>query len=192
MNKLNDTFQGEPAAKRRLTADEFVRMGEAGIFGPDERVELIAGEIYRMSPTGRFHEVLRGQLAYHLTKLAPANVFVMAEMQLRLSDNYQPVADIGVLTAALLTPDARGPDMLLVVEVADSSMAWDIGTKAQLYAAAGVPEYWVVNAHLRNTLVHREPGPAGYAVKFDVAANDVVTPLLVPELATRMADLRSA
>ena len=192
MNKLNDTFPSEPGDKRRLTVDEFVRMGEAGIFGPDERVELIAGEIYRMSPTGRFHEVLRGQLAYHLTKLAPDNVFVMAEMQLRIADDYQSVVDIGVLPAAMLTPDARGLDMLLVVEVADSSMAWDIGTKARIYAVGGVPEYWVVNAHLRTTLVHRQPGPDGYSIKFDVPADEIVTPLLVPELATRMSDLRSA
>ena len=118
MNKLNDTFQGEPAAKRRLTADEFVRMGEAGIFGPDERVELIAGEIYRMSPTGRFHEVLRGQLAYHLTKLAPANVFVMAEMQLRLSDHYQPVVDVDAENGRALEGRVEFPKVRHLVNVA--------------------------------------------------------------------------
>ena len=64
MNQLRDTFPDGPGAKRRFTADEFERMGMADIFGPDERVELIAAEIYCLSPAGRFHEVLRTELAY--------------------------------------------------------------------------------------------------------------------------------
>lgn len=179
-----------PAEKRRFTVDEFLAMGEAGVFGPDERVELLAGEIYVKSPAGRFHEVLRGLLAYHWTRLARPETFVMAEMQLRLSDDYQPVVDIGVFPASLLAPDARGPDMLFVVEIADTSLKLDTTIKAAAYAKGGVHEYWVVDARTRTTLVHREPQADGtYAVTFEVPADDMATPLLVPELAIRMADL---
>ena len=167
-------------------------MGMADVFGPDERVELIAGEIYRMSPAGRFHEVLRTQLAYHWARRAPASVMVAAEMQLRLSDDHQPVLDIGVWPAHLLAPDARGPDMLLAVEIADTSLKMDTTLKAAAYAECRVREYWVINARTRETLIHREPGPQGYAVRLVVAAGEVATPLLVHELATSMADLPAA
>ncbi len=192
MNQLQDISSEGPAPHRRFTVDEFEQMGAAGIIGPDERVELIAGEIYVMSPAGRFHEVLRFQLAYQWTRLAPSNVMVGAEMQLRLTDYHQPVVDIGVLPFALLPPDARGPDMLLVVEIADSSLAIDTGIKAAAYAAGGVREYWVINARTRSTLIHRDPGPDGYTSKFEVPATEAVTPLLVPELAIRLVDLPSA
>ena len=192
MNQLRANFPEPPDAKRRFTADEFERMGMAGIFGPDERVELIAGEIYQMSPAGRFHEVLRTLLAFQWAKRAPANVLVAAEMQLRLADDYQPVVDIGVLPLAILPPDARGPDMLLLVEVADSSLVWDTKTKARVYAQAGVREYWVINARSRETLVHSEPGADGYGAVTTVAAGDIVTPSLVPELAICLTDLPAA
>ena len=192
MNQLCDTFPEPPGARRRFTVDEFERMGMAGILGPDERVELIAGEIIAMSPAGRFHEVLRGHLAQAWSRKANEDRFVMAVMQLRLADDDQPVIDIGVLPFAVLPPDARGPDMLLVVEVADSSLAWDTKTKALVYAAAGVREYWVINARTRATLVHREPGPDGYQAITGVAAGEVVTPLLVPEVALRLTDLPAA
>ena len=190
---LRVSIPDDAAGKRRFTVDEFEQMAMAGILGPDERVELIAGEIITMSPVGRFHEVLRGYLAQHWTQAAIGmNLLVMAEMQLRLSDDYQPVADIGVLPFAILPPDARGPDMLLVVEIADSSLKMDTTTKAAAYAAAGIRDYWVINARTRETLIHRNPGPEGYTSITTTAASEVSTPLLVPELAIRMADLPRA
>ena len=192
MNQLRDIFGLEPDTKRRFNVDEFERMGMAGIFGPDERVELIAGEIYRMSPAGRSHEVLRVQLAYQWSRMAAPSICVAAEMQLRLRNDYQPVTDIGVWPMAILAPDARGPDMLLVVEIADSSLGWDTQTKAAAYAAGGVRDYWVINAHTRETIIHRDPGPTGYGSKTEIPADSAITPLLVPELTVRLADLPSA
>jgi Uma2 family endonuclease len=196
MNQIAQIIPGENAdgaAKRRFTVDEFLAMGMAGIFGPDERVELLAGEIYVMSPAGRFHEVLRTELAHFWGRRAPDHLMAVEEMQLRLTDTYQPRIDIGVYSRPLLAPDARGPDMLLVVEIADSSLKIDTGLKAQAYASAGVREYWVINAQTRLTTLHREPRSDGsYAVIFDAAADVLATPLLVPELAIRLCDLPGA
>ncbi len=192
MNRLRDISSEGPAPHRRFTVDEFEQMGAAGIIGPDERVELIAGEIYVMSPAGRFHEVLRHYLMAHWSRCVRPEYFVTDEMQLRLSDYHQPVVDIGVLPFAMLPPDARGPDMLLVLEIADSSLAIDTGLKAAAYAAGGVREYWVINARTRSTLIHHDPGSDGYTSKFEVPATEAVTPLLVPELAIRLVDLPSA
>jgi Uma2 family endonuclease len=177
------------APKRRFTVDEFEAMGMAGIFGPNERVELLAGEIYVMSPA-RFHEVLRHYLADHFRRVGNVGLLIAEEMQLQLSEDFQPRVDLGVLPFALLPPDARGPDMLVVVEIADSSLKLDTTFKAAAYATGGVREYWVINARNRMTLVHREPQSDGtYAVKFEVAAEAVATPLLLPELAVRLSEL---
>lgn len=192
MNQLRDISSEGPAPHRRFTVDEFEQMGAAGIIGPDERVELIAGEIYVMSPVGRFHEVLRAYLAHHWTKRAPDAVLVMPEMQLRLSDYHQPVVDIGVLPFAILPPDARGPDMLLVVEIADSSLKMDTTIKAAAYAAGGVREYWVINARTRSTLIHRDPTADGYTSITEQAPGATLTPHLAPELTIRLTDLPQA
>lgn len=193
MNQFRDNSSDHGDTKRRFTVDEFMAMGAAGIFGPDERVELLAGEIFVMSPAGRFHEILRTELAYAWSRSVRDQVMVAAEMQLRLAQVYQPVVDIAVYDRQLLAPDARGPDMLLVVEIADSSLAIDTGPKAAAYAANGVRDYWVINARTRTTLVHRDPQADGtFALKFEVTADQVVTPLLVPELATQLNTLPSA
>lgn len=194
MNQLTQLPSVVPASRRRFTVDEFEQMGMAGIFGPDERVELLAGEIYVMSPAGRFHEVLRSELAILWSELSlSAGVKVVPETALRLNDDHKPVADILVYPRALLSPDVRGPTALLVVEIADASLKRDTTVKAAAYAAGGVREYWVINARTRATLVHREPQPDGtYAVIYEVAADQAATPQLVPELAVRMADLPGA
>ena len=193
MNQLSDIQSDEPDAKRRFTVDEFERMGTAGIFGPDERVELLAGEIYRMSPAGRFHEVLRTELCLHWSQLSVGQAFKIAsEMPLRLSSDFEPVADIVVYPHTLLSPDVRGPTALLVVEIADSSFESDRTFKAAAYAAGGVREYWVINARTREIYAHRMPSFDGYRYTFEVTARDTATPELVPELAVRLADLPAA
>ena len=193
MNQLRDIFPNTPDAKRRFTVDEFEQMGMAGIFGPDERVELIAGEILVMSPTGRFHEVLRTELALIWSQWSVGRGFKIAsEMPLRLSKTFEPAADIAVYPNSLVSPDVRGGTALLVVEIADSSLNMDMSVKAAAYAAGGVREYWVINPRTRETIVHREPGANGYASVAAVAAGDMATPLLVPELAMRMSDLPGA
>jgi Uma2 family endonuclease len=193
MNQRAEFPPGDPATKRRFTVDEFERMGMAGVFGPDERVELIGGEIYVMSPAGRFHEVLRSELSVLWSRMSTAQgVKVVPKTPLRLSDDHQPVVDILVYPGHLLSPDVRGNTALLVVEIADSSWKLDTTVKASAYAAANVLEYWVIDARSRTTLVHREPTRESYAVKFEIPADAIVTPLLVPELAVRMCDLAGA
>ena len=142
-----------------------------------------------MSPAGRFHEVLRVYLAQQWTRAVPEGLLVASKMQLRLTGDWQPVLDIGVLPFAILPPDARGPDMLLAVEIADSSWKMDTTVKAAGYANGGVREYWVINARTRDTLIHRAPHEGGYGEMLEVAAGGLVTPMLVPALAIRLSEL---
>ena len=132
-------------------------MAAAGYFHEYDRFELLGGEIVPMSPKGRRHEIIRAKLAYRFTRSASEAQFVVSEPQFNLSDDTYVVPDILVHPAEILTPDVRGSDALLVVEVADTSLAYDLRTKAPLYASYGVREYWVINAATLMTAVHRQP-----------------------------------
>ena len=110
-----------------------------------------------MSPKGNRHESIRCELAFHMSRQAPATLRVAAEAQLNLADDAYVVPDILVYPAATKVYAVRGPSALLVVEIADSSLAYDLDTKAGISAACGVREYWVVNARTLERRVHRQP-----------------------------------
>jgi Uma2 family endonuclease len=142
-----------------------------------------------MSPKGRRHEVVREVLAYKFTREAPSDVFVTAEPQLNLTENLYLQPDILLRPMAIRTPDLRGPDTLLVIEVADTSFPSDIKTKSGIYAAHGVREYWVVNAATLVTTVQLAPSASGYGHVVEVAPNQKLVPSLVPALSVRLDHL---
>ncbi len=115
-----------------------------------------------MSPTGRRHEVIREELSFRFTRAAPESVFISQVSQFNLSEDTYVVPDILVRPAAIKTYDLHGSDALLVVEVADTSLRYDLNTKAQLYALHGVPEYWVIHTGTLLTTVHRRPSASAY------------------------------
>jgi Uma2 family endonuclease len=162
---------------------------QANAFTEYDRLELIDGELVPMSPKGRRHEVIREALAYKFTREAPDDVFVTAEPQLNLTVRLYLQPDILLRPMAILTPDARGPDTLLVIEVADTSLPIDISTKSLIYATHGVREYWVINAATLVTTVHLAPSASGYGSVSELAANVRLIPSLVPALAVQLDEL---
>ena len=152
--------------RHRLTVSDFHRMGEAGIFAAGDRVELIDGEIIDMSPIGALHAAIVDRLARHLGRSVGESVVVRCQNPIRLDDVSEPEPDI-----ALLRPRADGymsahpgpEDVLVVIEVADTSLAYDLGVKVPLYARHGIPKAWVIDAATRQTRVFREPSVVGYA-----------------------------
>lgn len=144
----------ELAVRHRFTVDEFHRMGEAGIISENDRVELVNGEIVEMTPIGSRHARCVRRLDRWLQRLVGDEAVVSAQQPLTLANDGEPIPDI-----ALLRPRAddygeshpTGPDALLVIEVADSSVLFDRNSKRRLYAGGGVPEYWVVDL-TRNTI----------------------------------------
>ena len=168
-------------------------MLEAGIINEDDRVELIGGELVAMSPKGRLHEVLKVELNAFWFARRPPDLMIAPETSLHLGDNDLPEPDFIVYPASILAPDVRWDTVLLVVEVADSSLNYDLKFKAARYAAAGVRDYWVINARDRTTTIFRGPqADASYAHRTEHAADMMLTPLLAIPLAVRLADLRSA
>jgi len=155
-----------PPSRHLISVDAFHRMGETGILRPAERVELIDGEIIDMSPIGAMHAAIVDLLARHFGRRAGESIFIRCQNPLRLDDVSEPEPDIAILRprADFYTTGHPGPaDVLLVVEVADTSLAYDLGVKVPLYARHGIPEVWVIDATTRRTRVFREPVGSGGA-----------------------------
>ena len=183
------TRAAEGLQRWRWTTAELIRLTDLGAFRAEDKFELIGGEIVPMSPTGRWHEVLVEDLERALRDLETASERVVKEPQFNLDDDTYTEPDILVRPAHILTPDVRGDTALLVVEVADSSLDFDLTTKAAQYCSFGVREYWVVNVKTRETTVHRSPEPAGYADVVKLRKRTTLRPSLAPHLAVRLADL---
>jgi Uma2 family endonuclease len=153
------------ARRRRFTRAEYHRMAEAGILGPCERVELIRGEVVELSPIGRRHNAFVGNLNHLLVMRLHEHAIVWVQSSVVLSADTEPQPDLTVLRRRVQPykeREAHGEDVLLLIEVAESSLAYDRTTKLRLYAEDGVPEYWVVDCAAEAVEVHRNPGPGGY------------------------------
>jgi Uma2 family endonuclease len=146
--------------RHAITVTEYVRMGEAHVFAHDARLELMEGEIVEMAPIGSAHSAVVNTLDTLLRKVVPsAMVFVQSPLVLGERSALQP-------DVMLLRPRADeyydslpvASDALLVVEVADTTIAYDLETKRPLYARAGVTELWIVDISRRELQVFREPG----------------------------------
>ena len=182
----------EIPTRRRFDVAAYYRMADAGILAPKDRVELIDGEIVEMAPIGSAHSGTTNRLTGLVGRLA-ADGRVVASVQspLRLDPFNEPQPDL-----MLLCPRAdhyrsghpTAADVLLLVEVADSSLAWDRGPKLGLYARHAVPEVWIVDLPGRAVEVCRGPGPDGYAERLRLTAG-MVAPTLVPGLEIDVAAL---
>ena len=170
----------EQIPRHRFTVEEFHRMAEAGILGEDDRVELIQGELIEMTPIGSAHARTVAWIAQHLALAAGDGAVVWTQNPIRLDAHCEPQPDVALLRARAdgYWSALPGPgDVLLVVEVADSSLAYDRDVKAPLYAAHGVPELWLVDLQARHVIRHRRPSAGGYT-RIDPPVADR---LLVPE-----------
>lgn len=165
------------------TSDEFQRLGEHGFF-TDKRVELVEGEILQMSPMGNPHALGVILLTHELPKMVGDNHTVLVQGPLSLDEYSQPMPDCVVLRGAPREFKGSIPnDAVLVIEVADSSLNFDRTTKARLYAAANVPEYWIINVAEKQIEVLRDPTPdAGYATKSIAKAGDQLKLIAAPEI----------
>jgi Uma2 family endonuclease len=170
------TKGAEGLERRAFTVEEIWRMVETGIIAPEERFELIEGELVPMSPKGPVHETVKSALAIAVAKALPESLWMGFETTIELSDMTFVEPDLVVYRKGLGLRDVRGPDILLAVEIADTSLDYDLGPKARLYAIHGVAELWVVDARERTTAVHTRPGPEGWGRIEEKAPGDVLVP----------------
>ena len=168
-------------AVRPFTADEVMRMVEIGLVGEDEPVELLEGVLTRVSPKAPEHEVVKRRLLRWLVEADPGgSVEVLVESPLRVPDRYSlPEPDVAIVAGGG-DPREHPTTALLVTEVAATSTRTDTATKAGLYAAAGVPEYWVVDVPGRRLLRSTDPRAGRYREADAVAAPAEVQPRFMP------------
>jgi Uma2 family endonuclease len=173
-----------------LSLAEYDRMVAAGVFdcGRRRRLEFIRGEIREMAPIGSEHEVAVDQLnEWSIRSLPAAKVWVRVQNSIGLPGlESAPEPDIAwVLRRDYSRARPTAADVLLVIEVAESSLEYDCGEKADLYAAAGIADYWIVNLVDRRIEVRRDPVPGGYRSQRAHAGDDEIRPLAAPEIALR-------
>lgn len=149
----------------RFTVADYYRMAEAGIFNEDSRVELIRGQIVDLPPIGAPHFAAVNRLNRLLVQAVDDRAIVSVQNPVRLDDGSEPEPDIALLRPRAddyATAIAGADDVLLIVEIADSSLRDDRAVKAPLYAEGGIPEYWIVNLVERVVEVHRQPAGGRY------------------------------
>ena len=149
---------------RLFTIDEYERMIEAGVFGEDERIELIEGEIIRMAPIGIHHEACVARIELLLHELVRREAIVWVQQSIRLAKS-QPQPDLALLKwdDDFYVPNRpTAGDVILLIEVADTSLSEDRRVKVPLYAGAGIPEMWVVNLPEQVVEVYSDPGDGAY------------------------------
>ncbi len=164
---------------RRFTVDDLLRMADAGLFIDNGRVELIDGQVVELSPEGPDHSniitVLTGLLSHayprsfavRVQNTQPIHTHRTAEPDLSVTRRYMP-------THLFPTPD----DSVLMIEVANTTLRYDVRDKPRVYAAWGVPVYWVVDVRGRRIIEHTDPRPDGYAT---VRVHDAESPVPLPE-----------
>ncbi len=184
------TSAAEGLPRRRFTIAEVEAMVAAGVMEEDERVELIGGELVPMSPKEDHHEVMKAALLRRWYRAVPDDLDLVPETTFRLSEDTYLEPDVVIYPRASGLRGLTGANVLLVVEIADSSLRYDTGRKAALYASFGIRELWVIDAVRLTTRVFREPAADGYRNARDFAPTDQLAPLIAPEaFAVRLDEL---
>lgn len=187
----SDTPESPTPHRYRLTVTEYHRLGKHRIFDEDSRIELIEGDLIAMPPIG-------GQHAGHLDRIAQpifrqiTQGIVRIQSPIRLNDCSEPEPDLTILryrdnfyTRAHPTP----ADVLLIIEIADSTLRYDQDIKVPLYAKAGIPEVWLLDLINRRVAIYRYPSTDGYRQIQFPAPDEQISPSLLPELTLRIAEL---
>ena len=156
------TRAAEGLDRRAFTISDMEVMVQVGLIAPDERLELIGGEIVPMSPKGSRHEAIKAALNLHWAGHCPTGFAFVLKTGLRLDELTYLEPDFIVFERSMRLAELKGPDVLLAVEVADSSLGYDLGRKPLVYAGFGVRELWVIDAEHRVVHRHLAPSSGGY------------------------------
>ncbi len=167
-------------------------MAEAGIFHPEERVELIAGQIIRMSAKGTAHTAAVRRTAKILRNLLINQAEVYTQDPIQLDDFSEPEPDVAVVRIDPLDYADHHPtpsEVYLIIEVADSSLKYDRETKAKAYARSGLADYWVLDVINRKLHMFREPIQEGYQSEVILSEEASVSPLQFPTLEITLQEM---
>jgi Uma2 family endonuclease len=179
-------------ARRLFTVAEYQHMAEAGVFGEDDRLELIEGEILEMSPIGSRHAGCVARLQKRLERSLGDTAIVWVQSPVRLGDRSEPQPDLSLLQHRedFYGSGLPGPEhVLVIIEVADSSLEYDRRMKGPLYARSGIREYWLVDLDRRVVAVHRDPSLDGYSSVRVAQPGEQISPAVFPDVQLDVADI---
>ncbi|HEU5424940.1 MAG TPA: Uma2 family endonuclease [Nitrolancea sp.] len=188
---MTTTAPSPVLTRYRFSVDDFQRMGEAGIFGEDDRVELLDGEIITMNPIGGPHMTSVNRLTRRLVLALGEDAIVSIQNPIVLGRHDEPQPDVVVLRseadqhAGKPVPD----DVLLLIEVADSTLAYDRDVKLPRYAQSGIPETWIVDLAGRLITRYTEPTAEGYRVATTFRPGQAIASASLPALQLAVADI---
>lgn len=176
--------------RRRFTVAEYQRMGEVGIFTENDRVELIAGEIYQMSPIGVRHARCVNRLNRLLNRQTGSDMLIGVQNPIYLPGESALQPDLAIVRDR--DPGDLWPtltDIILVMEVSDSTLAYDRGTKLPLYATAGIAEAWIVDLAAETLERHTEPRDGRYRLIASARPGESLASTVLPTLTIPVADI---
>ncbi len=175
-----------PTKLRLWTVEDYHRMIEAGILTTGDRVELLEGQIIAMSPQLPPHASTTQRVARYLDRLLESVAYVRMQLPITLQPNSEPEPAIAVVRIDPNEYCDRHPnpdDILLVIEVADSTLLNDRQQKALIYSRAGIQDYWILDINTRQIYQFRQPGTTGYQQQTLLSKDDLLLPLAFPNLA---------
>ena len=180
-----------PVLQGPFTVEAYQRLAELGVLGADARVELIHGQVVEMSPIGDRHASCVRRLNTLFAPAVPAHAIVDVQNPIVLGAHDAPQPDLVVLKprADAYPRHPLAADAVLVIEVADTTLAYDRDVKIPLYAGAGIPEVWLVDLGADAIRVYRRPGPDGYRESVTVTRGELLRPLLLPGVAIAANDV---
>ena len=178
--------------RMRISIDRYQKMVAAGVLTSSDRVELIEGEILGMAPIGTRHAALTGRLVKRLLLSLGDRATVRAANPVDLGHFSEPEPDLLVLKARVddyLHAHPQAQDVLLLIEVAESSLAFDQGIKRALYARFGVSEYWVVDVNRQRIFAYLSPAKGTFQVSREYLINDTISPQAFPDFNLAVREL---
>jgi Uma2 family endonuclease len=189
------TRAADDLPRRAFTVHDIWRMVETGILGEKERFELVDGDLVMMSAKGYAHELVKSAFSIAIARALPDDMTMGVEITLQFTNNTLLEPDLAVFKRnAVLKSDANFTyiepgNVLLAIEVAASSLSYDKGLKARLYARHRVQEFWVIDANERITWIYTGPSGDGWSSIRELAPTELLTTSALPDFSIRRADI---
>jgi len=189
------TRAAEGFPRRAFTVEDIRRMIDAGVLREDEKFELIEGEIVMMAAKSIAHDRIKNALTVTFAKALPDGLFVSIESTLQLAENILVEPDVAIISRSVYAGDPksfarpRAEDVLLLVEIAVTSLKYDRDIKARLYARHGVREFWLIEANAGVTWIHTGPAGEGWSSVRECGPGETLTTPALPDFAIRLGDI---
>jgi Uma2 family endonuclease len=176
---------------RQISVTEYHRMVEMGIFHPEERLELLSGQILKMAAKGTAHEAAITRIQRILNQRLGDQVLIRTQSPITLDDFSEPEPDVAIVKTNILDYEDHHPqpsEVFLLIEVADSSLKYDREVKSLVYAQSGIIDYWVLDVNGRKLSVYRDPHITGYQSESILGENLTISPLAFPGFEIKIRD----